>query len=140
MRKTALLLAGSADREAATPVVVRQDVYSRRRQPPADAGGRCAGIVHRLARFAELLQAAQAVEDGFVVLDQLGAAIAATDAAQRNRVLTTAFELTDEQSVADACAADLLDLQWADIKEPHRLLQLFALLNLSRMLGTPPRS
>src|SRR5207253_10432273 len=88
--------------------------------------------------FRELLQASQAVEDGLTVLENLAAAIAAADAVQRNTVLPTAFELPDKQHVADACAANLLNLQLADLKDPHKLLQLFALLNVSRMLGASP--
>jgi hypothetical protein len=88
--------------------------------------------------FRELLQAAQAVEDGLTVLENLAAAIAAADAVQRNTVLATAFELPDKENVADACAANLLNLQLADLKDPHKLLQLFALLNVSRMLGASP--
>ena len=138
LRKTALLLAGTPIEKPQLPWLFgRTFTLVDVNRLPTQVGDAPASFTGWRA-LRELLQAAQAVEDGFVVLDQLGAAIAATDAAQRNRVLTTAFELTDEQSVADACAADLLDLQWADIKEPHRLLQLFALLNLSRMLGTPP--
>jgi hypothetical protein len=138
LRKTALLLVGTPIDKPQLPWLFgRTFTLADVNRWPAKVGDAPASFTGWRA-FRELLQAAQAVEDGFVVLDQLGAAIAATDAAQRNRVLTAAFELSDEQSVADACAADLLDLQWADMKEPHRLLQLFALLNLSRMLGTPP--
>ena len=138
LRKAALLLAGTPIEEpqlawlfGTTFTVV--DVNDL----PAKTGDASASFVEWRA-LRELLQAARAIEDGLVVLGQLGAAIAAADTAQRDQVLKAAFELPDEQYVSDACAADLLNLQWADLKEPHRLLQLFALLNLSRMLGTAP--
>jgi hypothetical protein len=140
LRKAALLLAGTPIERAQLPWLFGKtftlvDVN----QLPAKAGDAPAAFSGWRA-FRELLQAAQATENGQVVLEQLGAAVAATDAAERNRVLKEAFELAADQDVADACAADLLNLQWADLKEPRRLLQLFALLNLSRTLGTAPAS
>ena len=138
LRKIALLLAGTPIQQPQLPWLFgRTFTLIDVNRLPAKAGDAPASFTGWRA-FRELLQVAQAVEAGFILLDRLGAAIAATDAAQRNQVLKSAFELPDEQSVADACAADLLNLQWADLKDPHRLLQLFALLNLSRMMGTAP--
>lgn len=138
LRKAALLLAGTSIEQPRLPWLFgRTFTLIDVNRLPAKLGDAPASFTGWRA-FRELLQAAQAVEDGLAVLDRLGAAIAATDVAQRNQVLKGAFELPDEQYVADASAADLLNLQWADLKDPHRLLQLFTLLNLSRTLGAAP--
>lgn len=138
LRKTALLLVGTPIENPQLPWLFgRTFTLVDVNQLPAKVGDAPLSFTGWRA-FRELLQAGQAIEAGFTILDQLGAAIAATDAVQRNQVLKNAFELADEQSVADACAADLLNLQWADLKDPHRLLQLFSLLNLSRLMGTAP--
>ena len=120
LRKTALLLTRHADREAAAPVVVRQDVYPCRRQTPAGEGGRYAGIVHRLARFS------RAAADRASGRGRLRRPRPARRRHRGHRRRSTqprargSVRLSGEQSVADACAADLLDLQWADMKEPRR--------------------
>ena len=137
-RKAALLVTGTPLQQAQLPWLFGKsytliDVNSL---PVRSSGAAASFTAWRAVR--ELLQAAQAVEDGFTVLDDLAAAIAAADAGQRDTVLATAFELADKQYVADACAANLLTLQLADLKDPHKLLQLFALLNLSRTLGASP--
>ena len=138
LRKAALLLAGTPLEKAHLSwlfggTFTLLDVN----RLPAKAGD-APGTFTAWRAFRELVQAAQSTVDGLTVLGRLNAAIAASDTAQRNSILRTAFELPDEQHVADACAADMLNLGWVELKQPGRLLQLFALLNLSTMLGAAP--